>query len=387
MNRRAFTLIELLVVIAIIAVLIALLLPAVQAAREAARRAQCTNNLKQLGLAAHNFVSSNNNFPDGMQEPWVDGLNPSEVGGRLVGEAANPFGPNWAVMLLPYLEQQPLFNASNVLGYPGFPGPHGAPPPYSAVPNASMYNMDWANTTLRSTRINALICPTDSNNNPSNMFFNDPTFGTYGITPVDQRTGTPMMNWARGNYGAVQGATDGDHVINGYGGESADPFPGTSKRGVMGNNFGVRLADVTDGLSNTAIFGELRAGLNTMDVRGTWAIGLAGASLCCHAKSFNATPNGKFMPPDPNCGDGGDEIEGCFAFAPMFPNRDKLGMPCSCAMGHRNNAGQSRSMHPGGVNIGLGDGSVRFIKDTIANKVWFTLLVSNDGWIVSADQY
>ena len=120
LRRSAFTLIELLVVIAIIAILIGLLVPAMQKVREAAARAQCTNNLKQLALAAHNFVSSNNVLPDGMQEPWVDGLNPDEVGGHLVGETANPFGPNWAVWLLPYLEQQNLFNASNVTGYPGF---------------------------------------------------------------------------------------------------------------------------------------------------------------------------------------------------------------------------------------------------------------------------
>jgi prepilin-type N-terminal cleavage/methylation domain-containing protein/prepilin-type processing-associated H-X9-DG protein len=387
MERRAFTLIELLVVISIIAVLIALLLPAVQSAREAARRAQCTNNLKQLGLAAHNFVSSNNNLPDGMNEPYIDGLNPNEVSGKFVNDSTNPFGPNWAVLLLPYIEQQNLFNASNVLGYPGIPGPYSPGPPYSSIPNASSYNMDWCNTTVRSTPLSVMTCPTDVNNNPSNFYFSNPSDAAYGITPVDPRTGTPLMNWARGNYGAVQGGTDGDHVVNGYGGESADPFPGTSKRGVMGNNFGVTLAQVTDGLSNTMFFGELRAGLNSLDIRGTWAIGYAGASLCCHAKNYNPTPNGTFMISPPNCGDGGDELQGCYAFAPMFPNRAQLGMPCSCQQGHRNTGGQSRSMHPGGVNVGMGDGSVRFIKNTIANQVWFELLVSNDGWILGSDQY
>src|SRR6516162_8261196 len=110
MTRRAFTLIELLVVIAIIAVLIALLLPAVQAAREAGRRAQCVNNLKQLGLAAHNFISTNNQFPLGVRIPYCDGLNSQTASDSLDSDATSPFGPNWAVMLLPFLENAALYN-------------------------------------------------------------------------------------------------------------------------------------------------------------------------------------------------------------------------------------------------------------------------------------
>ena len=102
-NRRGFTLIELLVVIAIIAVLIALLLPAVQSAREAARRIQCTNNLKQIGLGLHNYVSSTGGFPLGCTIPFATGYpQGSDVGG-------------WSVqgLLLPFVEQGPLFNAAN----------------------------------------------------------------------------------------------------------------------------------------------------------------------------------------------------------------------------------------------------------------------------------
>jgi prepilin-type processing-associated H-X9-DG protein len=203
---------------------------------------------------------------------------------------------------------------------------------------------------------------------------------------MDQRTGTPLLNWARGNYGAVQGATDADHLVNGYGGEPSDAFPGAPKKGVMGINFGVKLAEVTDGLSNTAVIAEMRAGLTTVDGRGVWAIGFEGMSLCCHAKSYNPTPNAKFMVPPPNCDDGGDETQTCFAFASMFPNRGQLGMPCNCSKSY-NSGGQARSLHPGGVNIGLGDGSVRFIKDSVSNRVWYSLLTSNDGSIVGADQY
>jgi hypothetical protein len=84
----------------------------------------------------HFSAKKYNNFPDGMNEPYIDGLNPNEVSGKFVNDSTNPFGPNWAVLLLPYIEQQNLFNASNVLGYPGIPGPYSPGPPYSSIPNA-----------------------------------------------------------------------------------------------------------------------------------------------------------------------------------------------------------------------------------------------------------
>jgi prepilin-type N-terminal cleavage/methylation domain-containing protein/prepilin-type processing-associated H-X9-DG protein len=398
-NRSGFTLIELLVVISIIAVLIALLLPAVQSAREAARRAQCVNNLKQIGLAAHNFISANNAFPLGVRLPWADGLTNDQAGDFTVSDATKPFGPNWAVTLLPYLEQSTLFNASNVTGYPGIPGVPSvpsnsgiagswtSPSPYTTVPKKGMYNMDWCNSTLRNTPLSVFICPTDGYNNPQNFYFSNPDDLQYGITPVDPRTETPLMNWARGNYGAVQGGTDADHVVNGSLGLDNGPFDGTSKLGVMGANFGVTLATVSDGTSNTAIFAEMRAGLNSVDIRGTWAIGFQSASLCCEARPYNPTPNCTNMQPLGTCDDGGDETQSCFVVAYTFPNRGLLGMPCNCTKGTFNSGGQSRSLHPGGVNIGMGDGSVRFVKNTIANAVWFALLVCNDGWVISSNQY
>jgi prepilin-type N-terminal cleavage/methylation domain-containing protein/prepilin-type processing-associated H-X9-DG protein len=386
-RRRAFTLIELLVVIAIIAVLIALLLPAVQAAREAARRSQCVNNIKQLALGCHNFESVNGTFPKGVNLPYINGLSAATTSDALASDQTEPFGPNWAVMILPYIEQGTLYNASNVVGYPGWAGPYSTPNVNTAA-NANLYNMDWACSTLRQTRLNVFVCPTDANNQTGAFFFTNSDLATYPQwAPMDQRTGTPMTNWARGNYGSIQGASDSDHQANGDDGLTADPYPGGSKKGMMGANYGVRIAEVTDGLSNTAMIGELRVGLATIDIRGTWAMGFSGASMCGHAKNYNPTPNNLMGTVYPRCKDGGDELQTSPAIGKMFPNDGQMGMGVNCGGGMYNSGGQVRSLHPGGVNVGFGDGSVKFIKNTIANQIWYNILTSKNGAIVSADQY
>jgi prepilin-type N-terminal cleavage/methylation domain-containing protein/prepilin-type processing-associated H-X9-DG protein len=381
-RSRGFTLIELLVVISIIGVLVALLLPAVQAAREAARRAQCTNNLKQIGVAAHNFITANQKFPDGVRIPYCDGLTPSQTSDDLVSSLDKPFGPNWAISLLPYLEQSALYNAANVAGYLA-----AGPGPYTNVTTPSSYNLDWSNTTVRTAAIQAFVCPTDPNNNPGNMFFSNPNDASTGTVPKDANG--PRMNWARGNYGAVQGATDADHLVNGQDTVSTSPYPGMPKLGTMGVNYGLTIQRVTDGLSSTIAFAELRAGLTSIDPRGVWAIGLEGSSLVGHARDYNPTPNATFQVPgigNKGCGDGGDEIQNCNVFAAQFPARAQMGMPCTCSKANMSGA-QSRSMHPGGVNACFGDGSVRFIKNSIPQRIWFALLVSSDGTVLSSDQY
>ena len=388
--RQGFTLIELLVVIAIIAVLIALLLPAVQAAREAARRAQCVNNVKQLLLGLHNFESANGTFPKGVNEPYLNGLNYNTGSDALGSDYSEPFRPNWAIMILPFIEEAALYNSSNVLGYPGWPGPY-AVANASSAPNQTAYNMDWCNTTVRSTRLNAFVCPTDAFNNTSNNFFQTSDialFTAQGVTyPQDQAKGIPLTNWARGNYGAVQGNTDPDHQINGIEDAGASPkAPGHV--GMMGENFGSTIAQVTDGLSNTAAVAELRAGLTTTDVRGVWAMGLGMASLAGHAKSYNPTPNNLFgFNINQGCNDGGDEMQAGPVLGQQVLNAAQQDMGFNCGGGMFNSGGQSRSMHPGGVNVGFGDGSVRFIKNSIANSIWIEILARADGGILSSDQY
>ncbi len=390
-HRRGFTLIELLVVIAIIAVLIALLLPAVQSAREAARRAQCTNNAKQLALGVMNFESSNGTFPKGVNEPYLTGLNYNTGSDALGSDQTEPFGPNWAIMILPFIDQSPIYNSSNVLGYPGWAGPYippGNPAGLSTAPNENLYNMDWCNTTVRSSRLAVFVCPTDPNNGADAFFYTPSDYSNYPqYAPMDRQKGIPLTNWARGNYGAIQGATDPDHQINGIDDLGASPYPGMPKTGVMGLNYGVTLSAITDGTSNTGMIAELRVGLNSMDIRGTWAIGLGMASLAGHAKSYNPTPNNKNGFPFPNCNDGGDEMQDGPILGPLFPTANLQAMGFNCGTGMYNSGGQSRSMHPGGVNVAFCDGSVHFIKNSISQFVWYEILCKRDGGILSSDQY
>jgi prepilin-type N-terminal cleavage/methylation domain-containing protein/prepilin-type processing-associated H-X9-DG protein len=198
--RRGFTLIELLVVIAIIAVLIALLLPAVQAAREAARRVQCTNNLKQMGLALHNYHDALGAFPMGYAA--------SARGGFINGATDTAPGWGWAAMILPQLEQGPLFNAVNF----------------------SMAVEVPQNTTVIHSMLTAYLCPSDL---------------TSGPFPVTDLAGNVLAIAAPSSYAAA------------VGGDETDTASGINKdglglgAGVFFRNSRIRLAEIIDGTSQT----------------------------------------------------------------------------------------------------------------------------------------
>ena len=217
-SQRGFTLIELLVVIAIIAILVALLLPAVQRAREVARRTQCRSNLKQIGLALHNYHDISRSFP-----PFMISRT-----GNHQRIADDDKGPNWLVFLLPFVDQAPLFDKWDV-------------------------NIPANQNPGRSAEIPIYKCPTDS--------FNTGNFCTYA-----------GGGWARGNYG--MNVSPCSHNSN-----SQNKGARSHLGGIGGINYVVRFADVRDGASSTVAVDELRAGLNPEDLRGCWAMpGLSAGS-------------------------------------------------------------------------------------------------------------
>ena len=221
-RRRGFTLIELLVVIAIIAVLIALLLPAVQAAREAARRAQCLNNLKQIGLAIHNYHDVIGAFPPGyLSRPGTDGDNTGP-------------GWGWASMILPHLEQSPIFNAIN------FSLPIEVP----------------ANQTARLTKINTFICPTDASFVAQFTVYDDSTTST--------TLGSPICDVASSDYVGCFGIGD------------VSDIPGRDRgEGMFFRNRSVRIAEIVDGTSQTIAVGEKSQNL----ARATWTGAVSHAAV------------------------------------------------------------------------------------------------------------
>lgn len=345
----AFTLVELLVVIAIIGILIALLLPAVQAAREAARNTQCKNNLHQLVLAGLNYEASHKRLPEGLQ---VADAGPAKDTGNasLFRSGKPPIGPNWAVALLPFIEEANLEQLANPRAYRESGGS----------------DRTWR--LIGTQTINSLLCPSDDSN----------------AEPFDYEN----QRWGRGNYAANAGpawytwtvngpqwegsnSDDGSPVPFWYQGASWAPAQTQGNAApVMGINYGAPLRRITDGMSSTVMFGEVRSGVTKDDLRGTWALGVAGASVISAAAIGDAVgPNDRLAQ--------ADDIEQCDLFA-----TDDLGSAqgMGCSTGNNWQA-QSRSKHIGGVNAALCDGSVLFISDDINMQVWFNLTSAADGLV------
>ncbi len=223
--RPGFTLVELLVVIAIIGILIALLLPAVQAAREAARRTQCSNNIKQLGLALLNYHDVWHVFPPASK--WV---NLGDIG---TSDTPN-LSENWVIMALPFIEGTNLHEQFNL----------------------SKYISDPANAFARSQTVEAMLCPTDA----------------YNVVPFDGSAYGLGSNWARGNY-AINGSLDQENSANGT-------WNNLLYRGISGPNVSIGIKKISDGTTKTILIGEIRAGLVSIDARGTWAMSGACPSAC-----------------------------------------------------------------------------------------------------------
>jgi prepilin-type N-terminal cleavage/methylation domain-containing protein len=320
-RKNAFTLIELLVVIAIIAVLIALLLPAVQQAREAARRSQCKNNLKQLGLALHNYHDTANVFPPCM---WWYGMN--YPGGST--SMINTMGPSWIHSILPNLDQGNLYMLSNF----------------------SLPLNQGTNPQVISRTIPSLLCPSDSNAHSGN--------------PYTDQTGFPM---ARGCY-----AASGYAVANAL---ALWNSVASSDRGLMGYSSRTRMADVTDGTSNSVASWEVRAGTNQGDPRGVWASGRVGGGMI-----------GACVNPI----NGGSQTGDCYGINSGNSNGDDIyssqaiDNPAVGMGGYNSGEGQAgpKSLHVGGVHALLADGSVRFISQNLNGATMRNLIGIADGQVV-----
>jgi prepilin-type N-terminal cleavage/methylation domain-containing protein/prepilin-type processing-associated H-X9-DG protein len=342
-RQRGFTLIELLVVIAIIAVLIALLLPAVQAAREAARRAQCVNNLKQIGLAMHNYHSTFDSFPIGQGNPGVM-------------DTGTGHGPSMLLYMLSSVEQQALSNAFNFL--------------LQATPGA---DSTWTpiNTTVYLTGVASFLCPSD----PGSAVF---------------------------RYGTNYGGSVGPQYLS-YGTNNSR---GTGL-GAWANQWAFRIRDFTDGTSNTLAFGEILIGDNSTGTwngaesyncvpwpgnggQGSGADQMMPAAIA-NLNAYVVLCNQKRKEGIANQA---NDVGSYWAAGRMIqgPIVNELLTPNSPHQDCYNFAQYSglktfRSRHPGGVNALMADGSVKFMKNSVNQSTWWALGTKAGGEVLSADAY
>ncbi len=348
LRKRGFTLIELLVVIAIIAVLIALLLPAVQQAREAARRTQCKNNLKQMGLGLHNYHDVFNRFP----LPGLFNVAPgfgNGIGGTLTSNV-------WSLAILPYLDQAPLYNLYDF--------------------NHSCW--EPANATAVSAKLTAYVCPSAPRSGGVSYTLPPAALGGAVTAPLvltnagacDYVATTRVKPAFLNNAYNVSTYTKD---LEGWGkGGVLSPVPALA--GSQTIPIGGRLADITDGTSNTVLVGEM-AGRNAVYNTGNKLVTPASAT---DEAAFQTFAGG---------GAWADPFNGVWELSGR--NYDGSGTQGPCAINCSNakttpsnlfqNAAGLYSWHVGGAHVLMGDGSVRFVGQNISGIIFASLISSSGG--------
>jgi len=334
-----FTLIELLVVIAIIAILIALLLPAVQQAREAARRTQCKNNLKQMGLALHNYLDVAGQFPAAkINSGMIPNTNATGVAEMTAG-ILNTTG--W-VLLLPYLDQAPMYNRYDFNACSSMSQNTAG----SAGPFIQGVN-EQKNNPVVSTKVPAFHCPSAED---------EVRTQDAGVASRDYS----MLNARRTNYLFSVGQDEDRTASYGSRNSSFSTYTNTVDQvpvqGVFGNSGAAKIAMLTDGTSNTICIGEAVGGAKykTSPSYGPW--GMVGTHTCCHGR----LPTG----PRTLLADPAWATAKSYAINARYPG-DALG---------RHYAWVFSSVHTGGAHFLLGDGTVRFISENIdyPTMVWLS---------------
>jgi prepilin-type N-terminal cleavage/methylation domain-containing protein/prepilin-type processing-associated H-X9-DG protein len=349
-SKTGFTLVELLVVIAIIGILIALLLPAVQAAREAARRAQCTNNLKQIGLALHNYHDVHNSFPFSVMVHVVS------------NQLQNAQG--WGVTVLPFMEQTALYSRYDSRFPPLSP---------AAIPNPLPNQQPFINIGVTSTVVPTFICPSAPGSPDSRVYTAQGTFSGVQVywrsAPSDYCVNSGVgQDWnnvgpagsfaqiAYANYsGGAAGSREG--VLNFVG---FDPFINQTLITTS------RIADILDGTSNTIMIGE-RTG---------------GRVIYLGTRATTSAPFNALL--DTNGGGWGDLLNGYHWLLGTSQDGTALNGG-SCAINCNNIRGRSyHSFHPAGANFLLADGSVRLISATVDPFTFASMLTRRKGEPISS---
>ena len=375
-RNRAFTLVELLVVIAIIGVLVALLLPAVQAAREAARRTQCQNNLRNIALGLLGYHEAHGSFPMAIQ------VHQSDIdSGRAVPAAATGTRPmaNWAVIALPFWEQQQLQD-SFVFSNPTGSGPIVSPSATPVYLNDTAYPQNLA---AINTPLDIFLCPSDRGRE----------------IPF---VGVKDESWARGNYainGPLHAAQDFLTIQRQGSRPELLQVPTSLMQGVANVNESISIRQITDGTSQTILLGELRVGVDSVDPRGVWALGLIGSSVHAdHASNWVSGVN--------DCSPGGDDLWRAKELVQRVGAETLEGECMSVfSTGQYSNQSVVRSNHPGGAFCAFVDGHVSFVSEYVEGGsfvgswqpveyknnypgsflTWQRLVLSSDSLVLSND--